>query len=153
MVASRYVPLQNTEALEFFDPLLRTGWAALETVGALGDGETVWVQAHTRHEVVEERLATQAAVDPTADPSAAWGVYNAITWVEDKRARASDDPEQAVNSIWFGNSAEKKARRSRSLATSSARRCEYDNIRGEAALGATILETLTTCCALPLPCR
>jgi phage/plasmid-like protein (TIGR03299 family) len=51
MVGSRYVPLQNTEAFEFFDPLLRTGWAALEAAGALGDGETAWVQAKLQDDI------------------------------------------------------------------------------------------------------
>ncbi|WP_431283170.1 DUF932 domain-containing protein [Humitalea sp. 24SJ18S-53] len=51
MVTSRYKPLQNTEAFAFFDPLIATDWARYEAAGALGDGETVWVQVRLRDDM------------------------------------------------------------------------------------------------------
>ena len=39
IVSYRYVPLQNRDAFAFFDPLLESGWASLETAGALNDGD------------------------------------------------------------------------------------------------------------------
>jgi len=48
IVSHRYVPLQNQEAFAFFDPLLKDGWASLETAGVLYDGGTVWVQVRLR---------------------------------------------------------------------------------------------------------
>ena len=43
LVGGEYVPLQNAEAFEFFDPFIRAGWATFHTAGALGDGECIWV--------------------------------------------------------------------------------------------------------------
>jgi len=51
MVTHRYHPLQNTEAFAFFDPLIQSGWASYEAAGALGDGETVWVQVRLRKDM------------------------------------------------------------------------------------------------------
>jgi phage/plasmid-like protein (TIGR03299 family) len=46
-----YVPLQNTEAFGFFDPIVERGEAMYETAGALGRGERVWVLARMRDDV------------------------------------------------------------------------------------------------------
>lgn len=238
MVSDRYVPLQNTEAFASFDPLLESGWAQLETAGALEDGQTVWVQARlrddmevqpgdtierhlllrnrhdgkgsvsirftpirvvcrntltfaersqpplasvrhtvgmadtlkgvqaevikkeieafadrarrvfermaktelsnadrldlltelcgppkeedlkrpTRRKMVEQRLAAQldrhnkASFDRFAANNSAWALYNAITWVEDERARTVKDKEQGLDRMWFGSGADNKAK-------------------------------------------
>ncbi len=45
VVKNDYSILQNTNAFAFFDPLIRDGSLHLETAGALGQGEIVWVLA------------------------------------------------------------------------------------------------------------
>lgn len=44
-VGPRYVPLQNKEAFEWFNPWLETKEVSLSTAGALFGGKKVWVQA------------------------------------------------------------------------------------------------------------
>lgn len=45
LVSNRYEPLQNSEAFDFFDPIIDHKTATYETAGALGDGERIWVMA------------------------------------------------------------------------------------------------------------
>jgi len=47
-VGRDYTPLQNREALAWFQPLLDTGMASLETAGSLKDGQKVWVLGKVR---------------------------------------------------------------------------------------------------------
>lgn len=45
VAGKRYVPLQNIEAFDFFNPFLDKGVATLETAGSLQGGKIVWVLA------------------------------------------------------------------------------------------------------------
>jgi phage/plasmid-like protein (TIGR03299 family) len=45
LVTDRYEPLQNSEAFNFFNPIVDRKAATYETAGALGDGERIWVMA------------------------------------------------------------------------------------------------------------
>lgn len=51
MVGNEYQVLQNQDAFSFFDPILATGMVTLETAGALGAGERVWVMARLKDDV------------------------------------------------------------------------------------------------------
>ena len=45
VAGKRYVPLQNIEAFDFFNPFLDKGVATLETAGSLQGGKIVWILA------------------------------------------------------------------------------------------------------------
>jgi phage/plasmid-like protein (TIGR03299 family) len=45
VVGSKYTPLQNREAFQWFDPILHEGNAKLEAAGSLKGGRVVWVLA------------------------------------------------------------------------------------------------------------
>lgn len=43
VVGTRYTPLQNKEAFEFYEPLIDSGLVTLETAGSLKEGRRIWV--------------------------------------------------------------------------------------------------------------
>ena len=45
VVGKRYQPVQNVEAFEFFDSIVKEGQVKYENVGILRDGRRVWMQA------------------------------------------------------------------------------------------------------------
>ena len=64
VVGAKFVPNPNRQCFSFFDKVLGDGQAQIETAGALGNGETVWMQALLKGgefevlpgDVVERRL-------------------------------------------------------------------------------------------------
>lgn len=52
-VGSRYHPLQNSKAFEFFEPFLKSGEVTLETAGSLDHGRKIWVLAQLNRSPVE----------------------------------------------------------------------------------------------------
>jgi phage/plasmid-like protein (TIGR03299 family) len=51
IVGPEYVPLQNSKAFAFFDPIVKNGDATYETAGALGHGERIWIQARLSKDI------------------------------------------------------------------------------------------------------
>lgn len=53
VVGEKYTPLQNSEAFDFTDSLVKDGEIKYVTAGALGDGEKIWILAQTPQNIVE----------------------------------------------------------------------------------------------------
>ncbi len=53
VVGSKYNPLQNSEAFEFFDPFLKSGEVSFETAGSLREGKRIWVMAKINKDPME----------------------------------------------------------------------------------------------------
>lgn len=52
VVGKRYTPVQNTDAFAFFDSIIGEGHAKYETVGALGNGEKVFITAKMPNKLI-----------------------------------------------------------------------------------------------------
>jgi phage/plasmid-like protein (TIGR03299 family) len=50
-VGEEYEPLQNTDAFQFFDPMIQKGEAFYESAGALYHGRCVWIMARLREDI------------------------------------------------------------------------------------------------------
>ena len=48
LVSKNYSILQNSKAFEFFDPLIKQGYAEYETAGSLREGRKIWVLARIK---------------------------------------------------------------------------------------------------------
>ena len=53
VVGPRYVPLQNTDAFDWFQPFIDKGECSLHTGGSLSDGQKVWVLAQLNRDPSE----------------------------------------------------------------------------------------------------
>jgi phage/plasmid-like protein (TIGR03299 family) len=51
VVGTKYTPLQNTEAFEWFQPFIDSGLVTLETAGSLHNGRKVWVMVKIKGEL------------------------------------------------------------------------------------------------------
>lgn len=50
VVGPRYVPLQNKDAFDWFEPFVESGEASLHTAGSLQEGKKIWVLAQINRE-------------------------------------------------------------------------------------------------------
>ena len=53
VVGSQFVPLQNTEAFDWFAPVIDSGEATIEAAGSLRDGKRVWILAAVKGATAE----------------------------------------------------------------------------------------------------
>lgn len=60
-VGPKYVPLQNLEAFDFFQPFIDAGEAELTTAGSLFDGSRIWVLCKIKRDNVEIRKNDEIA--------------------------------------------------------------------------------------------
>lgn len=70
IVKKEYQPLQNSEAFNFFDPLINSKFISYETAGSLGDGEIIWILAkieqndtfkvHNKDEIIKYLLLSNS---------------------------------------------------------------------------------------------
>lgn len=63
IVGSDYVPLQNKDVFEWFQPFLDAGNAAIETAGSIKQGKQVWVLAKIRAgEMIPSVITTRSPI-------------------------------------------------------------------------------------------
>jgi len=86
IVGSRYVPIQNNDAFQFFDQVIGTGKAVYETAGSLQGGKRIWILANLKGsiEIAGDEIKRYLLLTNSHDGSMAlqmfWTPIRVVCW-------------------------------------------------------------------------